>query len=184
MKLKPSKQNPRKISQEALQKLYESIKRDPKFMEIRPIVCDEHGNILAGNMRYKACVSFGEEIKASWIKVVTNLTESQKKRFILVDNSPEGMSGEWDMEILQNNWDIATLNDLGFNIIEEDLPKYEDYYEDLEELNESLAGSEDASITITVPKRFEDQIRTWLANGEMNTSPGLGKGVMKRCGLL
>ena len=120
--LKKSDRNPRKISDDALAKLCESIERDPQFMELRPIVVDEHNEILGGNQRYAACIKLGKtSVPASWVKVATGLTAAQRKRFILVDNAPEGMAGDWDVELLKMDWELPELTDLGFEALLEEL---------------------------------------------------------------
>ena len=58
-KLKLHPTNPRKIDPGALDKLKESIQRDPEFMVLRPIVYDADGTILGGNQRYRACKALG-----------------------------------------------------------------------------------------------------------------------------
>jgi len=57
-------------------------------------------------------------------------------------------------------------------------------YSDLDQQLDDLAGFEEINVTITVPAKFEGQVIDWLANGEAKTAPGLGKGVLRRCGLL
>jgi len=37
---------------------------------------------------------------------------------VIIDNSPQGMSGEWDLELLQDNWKIQELELLGFEFKE------------------------------------------------------------------
>ena len=102
-----------------MEKLKESITRDKEFMILRPIVIDSTGKILGGNMRYNALVELGyKEIPDEWIKKAENLTEEQKKRFILVDNAPEGMSGEWDFDVLANEFEMEELMAVGFNMAE------------------------------------------------------------------
>ncbi len=112
--IKTNEHNPRKMSVSAIEKLKESIERDPQFMELRPIVIDEYNVILGGNQRYMACCDLGmTEVPASWIKKALGLSEEQRKRFVLVDNSPDGMSGEWDFDILTTNWEKFELVELG-----------------------------------------------------------------------
>lgn len=113
--LKPNDRNPRKISDAALAKLCESIQRDPQFMDLRPIVVDEVNVILGGNQRYAACLKLGKtEVPASWVKRAVGLTPEQRKRFVVVDNAPEGMAGEWDIDLLKMDWELPELGDLGF----------------------------------------------------------------------
>ena len=115
--IKPNPNNPRKISGEQLSKLRESLERDPEFMQLRPIVVDESGLILGGNQRYAGLKSLGyKEVPESWVVKADSLTEEQQKRFILVDNAPEGMAGEWDVDLLKAEWDLPELEDLGFDL--------------------------------------------------------------------
>jgi hypothetical protein len=114
--LKLSDRNPRTIKGEAFERLCESIKRDPEFMVLRPIVVDEENVILGGNQRYRACRHLGmAEVPAEWIKVANGLTPEQRKRFVVVDNAPDGMAGEWDEDLLAACYDLAELKDLGFD---------------------------------------------------------------------
>jgi site-specific DNA-methyltransferase (adenine-specific) len=114
--LKLSDRNPRTIKGEAFERLCESIKRDPEFMVLRPIVVDEENVILGGNQRYRACRHLGmAEVPAEWVKVANGLTPEQRKRFVVVDNAPDGMAGEWDEDLLAACYDLAELKDLGFD---------------------------------------------------------------------
>ena len=104
-KIKLNEDNPRKIDDCAFEKLKVSIETNPKFMEMRPIVIDENGIILGGNQRYKACLELYEETKEipdNWVKQVIGLTDTQKKEFMLLDNSPKGYSGDWDIDLLKD----------------------------------------------------------------------------------
>jgi len=115
--LKENENNPRTIQSEAFRRLCASIARDPEFMMLRPIVVDDSGVILGGNMRYRAIKKLGmSEIPDGWVVKASNLSEEQKKRFILVDNSPSGMAGDWDYEVLANGWEMSELETLGFDI--------------------------------------------------------------------
>lgn len=109
--------NPRSIKPAALAKLAESISRDPAFMTLRPIVIDETGTALGGNQRLRACVEvLGLTVLPDeWVKAAPALTEDQKKRFMIIDNSPDGMSGEWDFEALREEWSgiSISLEDIG-----------------------------------------------------------------------
>lgn len=54
------------------------------FGQIRPIVVDEQGVILAGNGLYETLLSMGKTEADCY--VVTGLTEAQKKKLMLADN--------------------------------------------------------------------------------------------------
>lgn len=88
------------------------------MMELRPIVVDENSIVLGGNMRLKALCEIGyKEVPEEWVKNVSDLTEEEKKEFIIKDNVG---FGEWDWDELANNWDIQELSDWGM-----DLPAFE-----------------------------------------------------------
>jgi hypothetical protein len=108
IKLNPN--NPRIIKDEKFNKLVKSIKEFPEMLDIRPIVIDENGFILGGNMRFKASKDAGLK-EISIIKAI-NLTDSQKREFIVKDNSS---FGEWDWEAL-GDWDTNDLIDWGLDI--------------------------------------------------------------------
>jgi len=57
-------------------------------------------------------------------------------------------------------------------------------YSDLDTELESLADIKDTSIEIVVPAKYETKVIKWLSNGEQKHAAGLGRGVLKRCGLL
>lgn len=54
------------------------------FGQIRPIVCDENGVILAGNGLYETLLSMGRTEADCY--VVEGLTENEKKKLMLADN--------------------------------------------------------------------------------------------------
>ena len=82
--VKPNPINPRTITKEKFNKLVKSIQDFPQMLELRPMVVDENMEILGGNMRYKACIKAG--LKEIPIIRAHNLTEEQKKEFIIKDN--------------------------------------------------------------------------------------------------
>lgn len=106
--IKPNKNNPRIIKDDKYKKLVKSIKDFPEMLEIRPIVVDDDMIVLGGNMRLKACKEAG--LKEIPIIKASDLTESQKKEFILKDNQS---FGEWDNNLL-SSWDKNLLLDSGF----------------------------------------------------------------------
>jgi len=116
--LKRLKNNPRQISDAAIDKLKQSIERDGKFMEARPMIVTSDGVIIGGNQRHRACIELGmKEVPESWVKRV-DWTEEEARRFSVVDNAPKGMAGEWDIDLLANEWDIPELEELGFDLAE------------------------------------------------------------------
>jgi hypothetical protein len=120
VKLNPN--NPRLIKDDNFKKLVQSIKDFPEMLDIRPIVVNSDMVILGGNMRFKACKEAG--LKEVPIIVADKLTEEQQREFLIKDNVS---GGEWDFEILANEWDVEKLEDWGLDMpIDEKIDKLED----------------------------------------------------------
>jgi len=114
--------NPRYIRDERYQKLKKSIQEFPKMMKLRPIIVDDKGMILGGNMRYLAMVDLGyKEIPEGWVIKASELTEEERRKFQIVDNIP---FGDWDYDKLANEWDLEELQEWGI-----ELPELEDNLE-------------------------------------------------------
>jgi len=109
--IKANPNNPRLIKDEKFAKLVKSIKDFPQMLELRPIVVNDDMVVLGGNMRLKACKEAGLNevpvIKAS------SLTPEQQKEFIIKDNVG---FGEWDWEMIANQWDAEQVTDWGLDI--------------------------------------------------------------------
>ena len=112
--LKPLEKNPFKSKgDKQIEAISKSIVEFKQMMELRPIVIDETNTILGGNKRYFALKMLGyEEIPEDWIKKANDLTESQKKEFIVKDNAHWG--SEWDFDMLKD-WDVD-LQDFGVEV--------------------------------------------------------------------
>jgi ParB-like chromosome segregation protein Spo0J len=106
----PNPNNPRVIRDDKFKRLVESIKTFPKMLELRPIVVNEQMIILGGNMRYRACIEAGMD-KVPIIKA-EDLTPEQQREFIIKDNVG---FGEWDWDMLANEWDTEELSDWGLS---------------------------------------------------------------------
>ena len=114
-KLKYNPDNPRRISPEQLDRLIKSIESLPKMMELRPIVYDpDTMHILGGNQRLAALRKMGKtEIPDNWVKSADEMTEKEKREFILRDNV---QSGEWDFGVLDENFADFDLDDIGIEL--------------------------------------------------------------------
>jgi site-specific DNA-methyltransferase (adenine-specific) len=109
-KVKANKDNPRLIKDDKFHKLVKSIKEFPEMLKIRPIVVNEDMIVLGGNMRLKACKEAG--LKEVHIIKAEELTEEKQREFIIKDNAG---FGEWDWDIMANEWDADQLNDWGID---------------------------------------------------------------------
>jgi len=104
--------NPRKINRKAYEALKKSLRDFPEMKQLREIVVDENLTILGGHQRIYALKDLGYSDVT--VKQVIGLTESQKREFIIKDNTA---AGDWDTDIIANQWDLEELNDWG-------LPKF------------------------------------------------------------
>ena len=121
--------NPRYIKDDRFLLLVKNIKEFPKMMKLRPIIIDDTGMILGGNMRYLAMKELGyKDIPEGWVKKADDLTEEEREKFKILDNIP---FGDWDNDILANEWDLGDLKSLGL-----ELPDIEMDVDPEEEINE------------------------------------------------
>lgn len=103
--------NPRYIKEDKYKKLLTSIREFPEMLDLRPIVVDSEGIVLGGNMRLRACKEAG--LKEVPVIYADQLTEEQKREFIIKDNVG---FGEWDWDVLGNEWDLQALTDWGLDV--------------------------------------------------------------------
>ena len=103
--------NPRTIKGDKFNKLVKSIQDFPEMLKIRPIVVNDDNVILGGNMRYKASIRAG--LSEVHIIRASGLTDEQQKEFIAKDNVG---FGEWDWDVLANEWDVEKLEDWGIEV--------------------------------------------------------------------
>jgi len=139
--VEPNPTNPRILKENKREKLVNSIIEFPEMMKLRPIIVDEYFIALGGNMRDRAIIEISnkgrenviaylEEVgkesniellepifegffPKGWIHQIKDLTDHQKKEFIVKDNVS---FGEWDWNELANNWDTEELSDWGLNM--------------------------------------------------------------------
>ena len=134
--IKPNPNNPRLVKDDKFKKLVQSIKDFPQMLDIRPIVVNKDMIVLGGNMRLKACKEAGlTEIP---IIKAEDLTEEQQREFIIKDNVGYG---EWDWELIANEWDTQKLNEWGLDIPDfkaEEIEAVEDDYEIPEEIKSDI----------------------------------------------
>jgi hypothetical protein len=111
--LKINPKNPRTIKGQRLADLVRSVKDFPKMIALRPIIVDDAGMILGGNMRFRALQELGyKEIPDDWVKRASDLTDEERQRFIIADNIG---FGEWDYQQL-SGWDGGDLKEWGMEL--------------------------------------------------------------------
>ena len=109
--IKSNPNNPRIIKDDKFKKLVKSIQEFPQMLKLRPIVVNNDMVVLGGNMRLKACKEAG--LKEVYILKADELTDEQQKEFIVKDNVG---FGEWDWDMLANEWDTDKLEDWGLDL--------------------------------------------------------------------
>ena len=131
--VKENPDNPRFIKDAKFKKLVKSIKGFPEMLEKRPIVVDEDMVVLGGNMRLKACKSAG--LFEVWVDIAEGWTEDQKREFIVKDNVG---FGEWDWDILANEWNTEILSDWGLDLPVFEMPLDDEPQEEKEQEEKEL----------------------------------------------
>jgi len=114
-KLKPATYNPRQISTKQYNDLKESIER---FGLVDPIVVNKDMTIIGGHQRYKI---WKEKANQSGVEditipcVVLDLNKEQERELNVRLNKN---TGQFDFDILSNEFDIDELIDWGFKHID------------------------------------------------------------------
>ena len=161
--LKLNKKNPRKISPDQMEKLKSSIQKFPKMMSLRPIVYDpDTMEVLGGNQRLLAIRDLGmKEIPDDWAKSADELTEEEKREFILRDNI---QSGDWDFEMLSAEFAEFDLEEMGMDMpeIEETTKTYDEFEKG--SLNERFIVPP-FSVLDRRQKYWADRKNIWLGMG-------------------
>ena len=162
----------------------------------RSILADTEGRIIAGNKTLQAAADLGIPVRVvetdgTELVVVQrtdlDLADGDKARkMAYADNRASEVSLEWDAEEIAI--DLSEGLELGDLFMEFELAAITEQitsdYSDFDEELDKLDGFQEENIIITVAAKYRDEVIGWLANGEAKTAPGMGKGVLKRCGLL
>jgi hypothetical protein len=166
VKLNPN--NPRLIKDDKFKKLVQSIKDFPEMLEIRPIVVNTDMVILGGNMRYKACKEAG--LKEVPIIIADNITEEQQREFLIKDNTS---GGEWDWEVLANEWDVEQLDAWGLNVpsfapeIDYDILNDEDVSSQLEDMTNGVKKAIQIEFEAEHYEEAYELVKFWRSQGDV-----------------
>jgi site-specific DNA-methyltransferase (adenine-specific) len=114
--IKPYWRNPRRVPEEAVNALAESISR---FGYQQPIVVDDEGVIIIGHTRYKAALSLG--MKTVPVVVAEGISDVQARALRIADNKLGDLSS-WDTKALCEEFrlleDSGLLDATGFDAAE------------------------------------------------------------------
>lgn len=142
--IKPNPNNPRVIKDEKFAKLVQSLKELPEMATVRPIVVNSDMIVLGGNMRLKAMK------EAGWKEVpveIVDWDEDKQRQFIIKDNVG---FGEWDWEMLANEWDAEQLEKWGL-----DIPTFEEEVKELEAEEDDYEMPDQITTDIVLGDLFE-----------------------------
>jgi len=159
--IKSNPSNPRIIKDDKFFKLVKSIEEFPEMSKARPIIVNKDMIVLGGNMRLKAMKEVG------WKEVpiqIVDWNEEKQKEFIIKDNVG---FGEWDWDILANEWDNLKLEDWGLDTIKHNWDSLD--YIDEQIATPKLNNDNELVIIITEEwlndkKEIEDEVRKLLSD--------------------
>lgn len=100
-KLTEWKDNPRKITDEGLERLKFQIK---KLGQYKPLLITQNGEVLGGNMRLRAYKDLG--IKDVWVSIVNPKSNDEKIEYALSDNDRVGQYDEDMLSKILPNYNI------------------------------------------------------------------------------
>lgn len=136
----PYENNPR-INDNAVEAVAESIRQ---CGYVAPIIVDENNVILAGHTRLRAVLSLG----GAQIPVIVRrgLTESQKKKYRLLDNKTAELAN-WDLSKLELELEDLDFEGFDFGFDLDDGSEYIDEF--FERGNEAAAKEDKFEIRVT-----------------------------------
>lgn len=106
--------NPRTITDSDFETLKQSIKKNKKFFEARPIIISNRTGelvVLGGNQRLRAAKDL--KLKEVPTFLIEGLSELEEKEIVVRDNVN---NGKWDWDILANEWETENLNEWGLAV--------------------------------------------------------------------
>ena len=124
--LKPAPYNPRSSTKKQEKKLQESL---TKFGVVEPIIFNKQtGYIVGGHFRVRELKKLGyKEVEC----VIVDLSEEDEKELNIRLNAN---TGEWDWDMLANEWDVEELTEWGV-----DIPNFElDEEKEEKDLSDSI----------------------------------------------
>ena len=148
--------NPRQWKQEDIDRIAKSLNETPELFDARPLIVYPHNGeyiIMGGNLRYEGAKKNGEAIVPVHI-LPEDMDVEKLKEIVLKDN---GSFGEWDFDALANEWDDLPLADWGipaWKVGSVDMDAVDALFED----SNKPKKEEELTLTITIPKLYEDNI--------------------------
>ncbi|MBR5022837.1 MAG: ParB N-terminal domain-containing protein [Oscillospiraceae bacterium] len=152
--LRPAAKNVRRHTDKQIAEYIRSLEM---FGQIKPIIADEHGEIIAGNGLYQALVQMGKETCDCYI--LSGLSENQKKKLMLADNRVYEL-GITDMDAFDE-----IIRELGNDI---DVPGWDEDLlsmmnaaaEDVDDIVNGYGSYEEADVSRLAERKAPDNVPT------------------------
>ena len=109
--------NPRILRDDKYKALLRSLQEDD-LTGVQPLKVYNHNGqfvVLGGNMRLKALRELKRDASVSCLVVPQDTPTDILRKIVIIDNST---FGEWDFDMLANEWDADELNDWGVSVPE------------------------------------------------------------------
>ena len=107
--------NPRQWTQTDIDRLAKSLKETPELFVARPLIVYPYGGeyiILGGNLRYEGAKK--NKMQDVPVHILAEDLSLEKLREIVIKDN--GSFGEWDMDMLANEWDDLPLKEWGVDV--------------------------------------------------------------------
>lgn len=166
--------NPRTIKKDDMERLKKSIKDNPDYFEARPIILSNRTGdlvILAGNQRYEAAKALKMDEVPTFL--LEGLTEAREREIIIRDNVS---NGEWDMDLLANEWDEQELDDWGVKLDWKNDKIFDEDYGVSGSMQDKY-GVPPFSVLDTRQGNWQERRREWLALG-IESEKGRDEGLL------
>lgn len=161
--LKGLPKNPRLIKDGKYDKLKESVTNYPEMLSWRSLLVYPLDNgkyiIVGGNMRYRAMKELGH--KEAPVFIIPKETPIEKiKAYTILDNNG---FGEWDWDLLANEWDAAQLTSWGVDLpIMESEINMDEFFDEVGNEDEKSKGEK---LTVSIPDELaekKDEIKSLI----------------------
>ena len=146
--LTPWEINPAQIKGDQAERLRESL---AEFGQIQTLAISPDGEIYDGHQRktvWAAAQEFGPDYMVDVRVSSRPLTEQERKKLVIYMR--KGAVGEWDFDILANNWEVDELLEWGFTDAE--LQLNELYIPDFQPVDESEQPRLDQKAPVCCPE--------------------------------
>lgn len=171
--------NPRFVKDDKFKKLVKSIEENPEMLGYRELLVYPHGGkyiVIGGNMRLRACKQLGyKEVPCKVLPQDTTI--EQLKAYTIKDNSG---FGEWDFDLLANEWDTELLDSWGVDLPVDDVCP-DDFGEDFslpegdkapfQQMSFTLADDQAEVVKQAIADAKHDESYKWMETfGNSNTN--------------